>query len=146
MKRVPPSEQVRQEISSLLSEGIKGEGNLLTELVTKAVQRVLQEALEQELTDHLGRDHYQRRCEEDPPRGYRNGYEPKRVKTAEGEIQVKIDQVRESLEPYHSRRKGSWRPGGSPEMVIGFCSIWCWAIRNLMSTGGICCGIWSSEV
>lgn len=57
MKRVPPSEQIRQEISSLLSEGIKGDGSILTELVTKAVQRVLQEALEQELTDHLGRDH-----------------------------------------------------------------------------------------
>ena len=103
MKRVPPSEQIKQEISSLLSEGLKGDGNLLTELVTKAVQRVLQEALEQELTDHLGRDHYQRRCEEEPHRGYRNGYEPKRVKTAEGEIQVKVPQVRESLEPYHSR-------------------------------------------
>jgi putative transposase len=103
MKRVPPSEQIRQEISSLLSEGLKGEGNLLTELVTKAVQRVLQEALEQELTDHLGRDHYQRRSEEEPHRGYRNGYEPKRVKTAEGEIQVKVPQVRESVEPFNSR-------------------------------------------
>jgi len=98
MKRVPPSEQIRQEISSLLSEGIKGDGSILTELVTKAVQRVLQEALEQELTDHLGRDHYERRREEEPHRGYRNGYEPKRVKTAEEEVQVKVPQVKESLE------------------------------------------------
>jgi hypothetical protein len=51
------TEQIRQEISSLLSEWLKGEGKLLTELMTKAVQRVLQEALEQELTDHLGRDY-----------------------------------------------------------------------------------------
>jgi len=62
----------------LLAEGIKGEGDPLTGLVTKAVERVLQEALEQELTDHLGQDHYERRCEEDPHCGYRNGYEPKR--------------------------------------------------------------------
>jgi putative transposase len=103
MKRIPPSQQIGQEISSLLSEGIKGEGNLLTELVSKAIQRVLQEALEQELTDHLGREPYQRRCEEEAHRGYRNGYEPKRVKTAEGEIRVKVPQVRESLESYHSR-------------------------------------------
>lgn len=103
MKRVPPSEQIRQEISSLLSEGMKGEGNLLTELVTKAVQRVLQEALEQELTDHLGRGRYERRREEDPHRGYRNGYEPARVKTAEGEIPVKVPQVRDSLEPFNSQ-------------------------------------------
>ncbi len=103
MKRIAPSEQIRQEISSLLSEGIKGEGNILTQLMTKAVERVLQEALEQEVTDHLGREPYERRCEEDPHRGYRNGYEPKRMKTAEGQIQVKAPQVRESLEPYHSR-------------------------------------------
>ena len=103
MQRVPPSEQTRQEISSLLSEGLKGEGNILTELVSKAVQRVLQEALEQELTDHLGRGHYERRGEEEPHRGYRNGYEPKRVKTAEGEIQVKAPQVRDSLEPFITR-------------------------------------------
>jgi len=103
MKRVPPSEQIRQEISSLFSEGIKGDGNLLTELVSKAVQRVLQEALEQELTDHLGRGHYERRREEDPHRGYRNGYEPTKVKTAEGEIPVKVPQVRDNLEPFHSQ-------------------------------------------
>ena len=103
MKRVAPSEQIRQEISSLFSEGIKGDGNLLTELVSKAVQRVLQEALEQELTDHLGRGHYERRREEDPHRGYRNGYEPTKVKTAEGEIPVKVPQVRDNLEPFHSQ-------------------------------------------
>jgi len=103
MKRVPLSEQVRQEISSLFSEGIKGEGNFLTERVSKVVRCVLQEALEQELTDHLGRDRYERRCEEEPHRGYRNGYEPKRVKTAEWKIQVKLPQVRESLEPFNFR-------------------------------------------
>jgi len=103
VKRIPPSEQIRQEISSLLTEGSKGDRNILAEVVTKAVQRVLQEALEQEQTDYLGRDHYQRRCEEEPHRGYRNGYEPKRVETAEGEIQVKVPQIRENLEPYQSR-------------------------------------------
>jgi transposase-like protein len=103
MKRIPPSEQIKQEISSLLSEGTPGQGSLLTQLVSKAVERVLQEALEQEQMDYLGRDHYQRRLEEQPHLGYRNGYEPKRVKTAEGAIQVKMPQVRESSEPYRSR-------------------------------------------
>ncbi len=54
MKRIPPSKQIRQEISSLLSEGIKGEVNILAELVKKGVQHLLQEALKQEVTDHLG--------------------------------------------------------------------------------------------
>lgn len=87
----------------MLSEGIRGERNILRELVTKAVQPVLQEALEQEVRDHQGRDHYQRRREEEPHRGYRNGYEPKRVKTAEGEVKLRVPQVREALEPYISR-------------------------------------------
>src|SRR5512139_2144867 len=103
MKKIPPSEQVRQEISSLLSQGLSGEGNLLTELVKKGVQHLLQEALEQEVTDHLGRGHYQRHPDEGPHRGYRNGYEPKRLKTSEGPVEVKVPQLRETLEPYQSR-------------------------------------------
>lgn len=66
--------------------------------MTKAVQRVLQEALEQQVRDHLGRDHCQRRREEEPHREYRNGYEPKRVKMAEGEVKLRVPQVREAKE------------------------------------------------
>jgi putative transposase len=102
MKKIPPSEQIRQEISSLLSNGTKGDANLLTELIRKSLQRVIQEALEQEVTDYLGRGHYERRPEELSHRGYRNGYEPKRVKTAEGPVGVRIPQLRDNPEPYHS--------------------------------------------
>ena len=35
-------------------------------------------------------------------RGYRNGYEGKRVHTAEGTIAVEVPQIRESLEPFES--------------------------------------------
>jgi len=103
MKKVPPSEQIRQEISLLLSQGLSGEVNILTELMKKGVQRLLQEALEQEVTDHLGRGHYERQPGDRPHRGYRNGYEPKRLKTSEGQVEVKVPQLRESLEPYQSR-------------------------------------------
>ncbi len=103
MKRVPPSEQIRQEISSLLSQGAKGNENLLTELMRKSLQRVIQEVLEQEMTDYLGRGHYERRPEELAHRGYRNGYEPKRVKTAEGPVTVSMPQLRDHPEPYESR-------------------------------------------
>jgi putative transposase len=103
MKKVPPSEQIRQEISSLFSQGLSGEVNILTELMKKGVQRLLQEALEQEVTDHLGRGHYERQPDNGPHRGYRNGYEPKRLKTSEGQVEVKVPQLREILEPYQSR-------------------------------------------
>jgi len=55
MKKIPPSEQIKQEISSLLSQGVLEEVIILTELMKKAVQCLLEEALEQEVTDHLGR-------------------------------------------------------------------------------------------
>ena len=43
--------------------------------------------------------------QEEPLRGYRNGYEPGRLRTAEGEIVVQKPQVREWVEerPYRSR-------------------------------------------
>jgi len=103
MKRIPPSKQMKQEISFLLSQGVKEEINLLNELVKKGVQHLLQEALEQEVTDHLGRGHYERDRAEGLHRGYRNGYEPKRLKTSEGRVEVKVPQVRETLEPYMSK-------------------------------------------
>jgi|WetSurSiteA1Bulk_404760.scaffolds.fasta_scaffold30599_1 putative transposase len=103
MKRIPPSTQIRQEISSLLTQGTQEGVNLLAELMKKGLQHVLQEALEQEVTDHLGRGHYERLPEEHPHRGYRNGYEPKHLKTPEGRVEVKAPQLRETLIPYRSR-------------------------------------------
>ncbi len=45
VKNKPASEQVRQEICSLLSNGTKAETNLLSELLRKSIQGVIQEAL-----------------------------------------------------------------------------------------------------
>jgi putative transposase len=102
--RVPPSEAVRQQIDELLSEGMGGDGDVLGALVQLGAQRLMQEALEQETTERLGRAHYERREPEEPLRGYRNGYEPGRLRTAEGEIVVQVPQVRDwaGEEPYRS--------------------------------------------
>ncbi len=59
--------------------------------------------LEQEVTDYLGRGHYERREESNENRGYRNGYRPARMDTAEGRVKLQVPQVRESAEPYRSR-------------------------------------------
>jgi putative transposase len=59
--------------------------------------------LEEEVTDFLGREGYVRHRGGQPHRGYRNGYEPGRVRTAEGEIPLQVPQVRQTPEPFQSK-------------------------------------------
>src|SRR5205814_5792712 len=49
----------------------------------------------------LGRARYERRPEAPP--GLRNGFRPRRVQTAEGELSVEVPQVREAAEPFVSK-------------------------------------------
>lgn len=65
------------------------------------MQVMVPEALEQEVTDTLGRERYTRRGE--GQQGWRNGYEPGRIRSAEGEVQVQVPQVRGLGAPYQSR-------------------------------------------
>lgn len=102
MNKIPPSKRIRQETEEFLHNGLAGEVNVLGTLFKLGAQRLLQEALEQEVTDFLGREHYER-SQGQEHRGYRNGYEPGRVKTAEGEIPVSIPQVRQTVEPFSSK-------------------------------------------
>jgi putative transposase len=57
--------------------------------------------VEEEFDAWLGRSRYERRPE--CQRGLRNGFRPRRLQTAEGELQVQIPQVREAAEPFVSR-------------------------------------------
>ena len=50
------------------------------------------------LKDFLGRDHYERT--KGDFKGYRNGYEPRRLKDIEGELELMIPQVRQAPEPF----------------------------------------------
>ena len=63
---------------------MKEDVNILMELVMNGVQRLWEEVLEQEVTDHFSRDHYELRLENELHPGYRNGYETMKMKTAEG--------------------------------------------------------------
>ena len=74
----------------------------LSEAVRLAAQLMLQKAVELEVTDFLGRGHYERHRPEAAARGYRNGYEPKRIQTGEGTLLLKMPQVRETLEAFDS--------------------------------------------
>jgi transposase-like protein len=68
--------------------------------VQLATERVLQETLEQEQAEVLGRGRYERQA---AARGYRHGYEDGTLRTAEGVLRVKVPQVRGLEEPYRSQ-------------------------------------------
>jgi transposase-like protein len=91
-----------QELRAMLqgeNESQSGE-ELLSRLVRLSTERVLQEALEQEQAETLGRGRYERR--EGVP-GYRNGYEAGTLRTAEGVLGVQVPQIRGREEPYRSQ-------------------------------------------
>jgi len=104
-RRIPPGEQIRQQIDELLNNGIEAQDSPLGVLLHLGAQVVVQEALERETTERLGRAWYHHRRPGEPLRGHRNGYEPGRLQTAEGEVVVQVPQVRNWAEegPYRSR-------------------------------------------
>jgi putative transposase len=102
VRRVPPSTVMREEIDRLLSRGLDREANLLSELAELGLRYLVQQGLKQEQQDFLGRGHYERQAGA-TQRGYRNGYEDARLKTAEGPVSVKLPQVRDADGPYRSR-------------------------------------------
>ena len=103
MNRIPPSQKIGKKTEELLKQGLDGEADVTTLVIRLGIERVVQEMVEQEVADYLERDHYQRRRPEQEHRGYRNGYERGRIRTAEGEIVVQVPQVRDAPETYRSR-------------------------------------------
>ncbi len=102
MRRVAPSAMVREEIAGLFTDGVDRGTNLLSALAELGVRYLAQQGLEQEQADRLGRGRYERRSSEQPG-GWRNGYEDAALKTAEGEVAVRVPQVRGGQQPYRSR-------------------------------------------
>ncbi len=80
MKRVPPSVTMKQEVAELLKDGRNGLP--LSEFIRASARCCLQEAIEQEVSEFLGRGHYQRGARQ--RQGYRNGYEAKSFSSAPG--------------------------------------------------------------
>ena len=76
---------------------------MITELLTTAAERIIQEALENEVSDFLGRRWYEHNPKEEF-RGYRNGYQSKRIKSSEGILNIRKTPVSErNTEPFESR-------------------------------------------
>lgn len=61
---------------------------------------MLQRALEKEVAEFLGRARYERTPE---ARGSRNGVRPRRVQTAEGQIEVQVPQLRDTADRFVSK-------------------------------------------
>jgi len=100
MSKIPMSSKIEQRIM----ESIQNEngGKLLQDLLTEGLRKMVTELVEAEVTEYLGRDHYERRGENSHHEGYRNGYRDKRFLTGAGEIQVRVPRVRDTSAPFHS--------------------------------------------
>jgi len=81
---------MRQRLEGFLAHGIQEEDSPTSALLTLAARVVLQEALEAEQRDAVGRERYERGSDG----RYRNGYRPGRVEGAEGAVEVQVPQVR----------------------------------------------------
>ena len=107
MEKVPPSEKKSEQIAALLQGGRADGGVQLSELIRLSVEKTVQELLEAEQSEYLGRERYERTAPDSaagPER--RNGYSPKRLRTAEGVMEVAVPQVRGGEMPYRSRLLG----------------------------------------
>jgi transposase-like protein len=100
MERIPASERTREQLKALM-EGRREATSERSELVRLAAQLIIEEALEKEAAEALGRGYYEHGAASG--RGYRNGYRTGRLKTAEGAIEYGMPQIADRAEPFRSR-------------------------------------------
>ena len=108
-RTVPPSAEIEVQIDQLLAVGV-GENprESLSELAKLGARLIIQRAVEDEFEAWLGRARYERRPDyqrglRNDESGLRNGFRPRKLQTAEGELEIEIPQVREAAEPFVSR-------------------------------------------
>lgn len=96
--KVRPFDELSKKLNDIF---FNEEGSLISELITTAAEKIIQEALENEVSDFLGRRWYEHNPS-DEFRGYRNGYQQKRIKSGEGILNIRKPRVRENTEPFES--------------------------------------------
>jgi putative transposase len=93
MAKIVPSERLRRELDGVLA-GV-GEHDDPVEAVARLGARlIMQQALEDEVTEFLGRERYARADVDDGAAIYRNGYEPRTVKTTSGAMELERPRIR----------------------------------------------------
>jgi putative transposase len=108
-RTVPPSAEIEGQIDRLLSVGVgDNPRESLSKLARLGARLIIQRAVEDEFDAWLGRARYERRPDYQRGlcnygNGLRNGFRPRTVQTAEGELEVEIPQVREAAETFASK-------------------------------------------
>src|SRR4029450_9666177 len=108
-RTVPPSAKIEEQLETPLAAGV-GESprESLSELARLGARLIIQRAVEDEFDAWLGRARYERRPDEQREQrsdesGLRNGFRPRTVQTAEGELEIEIPQVRQAAETFASK-------------------------------------------
>jgi putative transposase len=92
MARIVPSERYRDQLDELIA-GASDNEDPVEEIARAGARLVLQVALENEVTEFLGRERYER---DGKPVAYRNGYEERKVVTTSGPVEVERPRIREA--------------------------------------------------
>src|SRR5437763_11198358 len=113
-RTVPPSAEIQAEIDKLLSRGMVDDPQrMLGELGRLGARLIIQRAVEDEFDTWLGRARYERRPERQRglrnyDSGLRNGFRPRHVQTAEGELRIEVPQARGAVMPFVSKLFPKW--------------------------------------
>ena len=113
-RTVPPSAEIQASIDKLLSKGMVDDPQkMLSELARLGARLIIQRAVEDEFDQWLGRARYERRPERQRglrnyDSGMRNGFRPRHLQTAEGELRIEIPQAREAAMPFVSKLFPKW--------------------------------------
>lgn len=94
MQSVPDSGRLAQLMEEFRSGQVAGS------FINQAARLIVEQMLAAEVDEALGRASYQRR--EEGQAGYRNGFKSRTLKTAEGPLEIKLPQVRETEQPFRS--------------------------------------------
>ena len=103
-RRVLGSMRTRESLSDLI-EGRLSSADGRAELVKLATRLIVEEALEAESRDVLGRDYYEHGAS--PGQGWRNGVRTGRLKTAEGFVDYAAPQIAGRAAPFRSEIRDS---------------------------------------
>ena len=103
MDRIPASERTREKLKALMAGQSEIEDGR-SELVRLAARLIIEESVQAEARDAVGRGYYARGAA--PGTGYRNGYRSGRVKSAEGVIDFSAPQIADREEPFRSKLRG----------------------------------------
>jgi transposase-like protein len=90
MASIVPSERLRRELEEIV-DGARDDADPIEAIGRLGARLILQQALEEELTEFLGRERYERRGD---PVALRNGYEAVTVKTTAGPLVLERPRLR----------------------------------------------------